>query len=166
MRESKKVTREIKDVIEQLRLAPHPEGGFFRETFRAKESVMTPRGPRSSSTAIYFLLPAQEFSAWHRVSADEVWHHYSGVRVEIHTIDTATRSYEKHVLDSSSPQLVVPADVWQAAFATGEKAHALCGCTVAPGFDFADFEMPTRAELLRAFPEHRVAIEAFTRDPD
>jgi predicted cupin superfamily sugar epimerase len=153
-------------VVTALGLAPHPEGGFFRENFRARLAIDAPQGPRAASTAIYFLLPAGSFSALHRVRSDEVWHHYDGDPVELHTIDDAGQAQMVHLgrdlARGDRPQVVVPAGVWQAAVPVG-KRFALCGCTVAPGFEFADFEMPSRAELLRRFPALRELVERLTR---
>ena len=152
-------------MIANLRLGPHPEGGFYRETFRAGQIVPTPRGPRAASTAIYFLLPAGTFSAWHCVQADEVWHHYDGDPLELHTIaesgQLTTEVLGRRVELGERPQYVVRAGIWQAAAPRGDR-FALCGCTVAPGFDFADFEMPRRAELRSRFPHLAPAIERLT----
>ena len=156
-------------VVTELGLAPHPEGGFFRETFRAPLAMDAPAGRRAASTAIYFLLPAGSFSALHRVRSDEVWHHYDGDPVELYTMDDDARDGGVRVIRlgrdlarGDRPQAVVPAGVWQAAVPVGER-FALCGCTVAPGFDFADFEMPSRSEMLRRFPAMRELIERLTR---
>jgi predicted cupin superfamily sugar epimerase len=150
---------------EALGLAPHPEGGLYRETFRASAVVDRPEGVRAASTAIYFLLPAGSFSAIHRVRSDEVWHHYAGDALELHTIDPdgvhAVVRLGKE-LPRERPQHVVPAGTWQAAVPAGAR-YTLCGCTVAPGFDFVDFEMPRRAELIRRFPQHTALIERLTR---
>jgi predicted cupin superfamily sugar epimerase len=173
------VNPEARAVIERLSLAPHPEGGFFRETFRAPLAVPTAAGERAASTAIYFLLPAGTFSAFHRVRSDEIWHHYDGDPVAIHLLQDSSdprnpphpppQSPEYRVVmlgrdlaRGQSPQIVVPAGMWQAAVPVGDR-HALCGCTVAPGFDFADFEMPSRAELLARMPAWREVIEPLSR---
>jgi predicted cupin superfamily sugar epimerase len=151
--------------IDALALLPHPEGGFYRETFRSPRLVPTAAGPRAASTAIYFLLPAGTFSTFHHVSSDECWHHYDGDPVELHTID-AKGTHAIVLLGARasrhSPQHVVPAGAWQAAVPIGER-FALCGCTVAPGFDFADFEIGGRIALLAAFPSLRATIERLTR---
>ncbi len=160
---------EISSIIATLGLTPHPEDGYYREIFRSPIVLNgLPGGmSRNASTAIYFLLPAGTFSVFHRVkNADEVWHHYDGDPVELHLIDESG-NYSRVVLGhdlslSERPQIVVPANVWQVAVPIGNR-HALCGCTVAPGFDFVDFEMPTRAELLKLFPQHEAVIERFTR---
>jgi uncharacterized protein len=156
------------DLVQKLGLAPHPEGGFYVETFRAPPLPfeLPDRGVRNASTAIYFLLEAGSFSAFHSVLSDEVWHHYLGAPVELHTLDQA-RGHRvvqlgSELLAGEVPQHVIPAGVIQAArVAVG--SYALCGCTVAPGFDFADFAMPTRAELEGRFPSARGIIAALTR---
>ncbi|HEY4104981.1 MAG TPA: cupin domain-containing protein [Polyangiaceae bacterium] len=155
------------EVIAALSLAPHPEGGFFAETFRSAANLEAPFGARrAASTAIYFLLRAGDFSAFHRVRSDEVWHHYLGASLELHTIDRAGKHQRielgKELLHGERPQWVVPAGTLQAARVIGD-GFSLCGCTVAPGFDFADFEMPSRAELVAQFPALRDVIESFTR---
>lgn len=127
------------EVVRLLGLIPHPEGGFYRETFRAP----APAGERGASTAIYYLLPAGEISAWHRVvDADEVWHHYAGGPLELTLSDGRERStvlLGSGLAAGERPQAVVPAGVWQTARALGD--WTLVGCTVAPGFQFASFEM-------------------------
>ncbi len=157
---------DARTIIAALGLAPHPEGGFFRETYRGSLVVGAPQGKRSASTAIYFLLPAGTFSALHRVRSDEVWHHYDGDPIDLHTLDDAgahaVTRLGRDVLRGERPQYVVPAGVWQAAVPLGAR-FALCGCTVAPGFDFADFEMPTRDALVSRFPALRSVVEKLTR---
>ena len=154
-------------LIDRLGLIPHPEGGFYRETFRSLARVTSAeRGVRAASTAIYFLLPAGAVSVLHRVSSDEAWHHYDGDPVELLTLDEAGRrevvTLGRDVPAGQRPQHVVLAGVFQGARALGVR-YALLGCTVAPGFEFSDFTMPSRAELLGRFPEHRAWIEPLTR---
>ena len=120
-------------LIAALELKPHPEGGCFREMFRDAKG-----GTRSHSTAIYFLLKAGEVSRWHRVDAAEIWHWYRGAALELKI------GKERHVLGPAiergeRPQIVVPAGAWQMARSLGD--YTLVGCTVAPGFEFAGFEM-------------------------
>jgi predicted cupin superfamily sugar epimerase len=150
---------DVEDLIRSLRLQQHPEGGFFRETFRSSVIVGTPRGPRAASTAIYYLLPAGALSALHRVRSDEVWHHYGGEPLELHRLDEA--GHHQMVRLGDEPQVIVPAGVWQAAVGPS-SGYALCGCTVAPGFDFADWELPSRAELTARFPAHAPLIARLT----
>jgi predicted cupin superfamily sugar epimerase len=154
-------------LVEALGLVPHPEGGFFRETYRSPLATRVRQGDRAASTAIYFLLPAGSLSALHRVRSDEVWHHYVGDPVDLHVIDEERGTHAVHrlgsdVLGGERPQVVVPAGQWQAAVAAGGRA-ALCGCTVAPGFDFADFEMPPRQDLLKRMPALAAIVERLTR---
>ncbi|HVH43806.1 MAG TPA: cupin domain-containing protein [Labilithrix sp.] len=158
---------EAQRLVELLGLEPHPEGGFFREMWRSPLVLGSlPHGaPRAASTAIYFLLPAGAFSALHRVASDEVWHHYDGDPVELHVLEG--RVHQTFILGrdlarGQRPQHVVPAGAWQAAVSVGAK-WSLCGCTVAPGFDFADFEMPSREEMLRLLPDHAAAVKQLTR---
>ena len=160
---------DVERMVAALGLKPHPEGGFFRETFRSARQVTGgPDGAsRDASTAIYFLLPAGDFSAFHRIrTADELWHHYAGDPVEIHMIgsdgDHRVSILGADVYQGERPQILVPASTLQAAFARGPRL-ALCGCTVTPGFDFADFEIPTRGELLDRFPRHEQVIRRLSR---
>ncbi len=233
-------------LIRALDLAPHPEGGYYRETFRAEHVVEAfPGGQRAASTAIYYLLPAGSFSALHRVRWDEAWHHYGGDPVDLHLFEPSRAGdrrspggrgveagdrrspggWDVEAGDRRSPggrgveagdrrspggpgmeagdrrspggwgveagdrrspggrenlgdyrvvrlgsrwdagerpQHVVPGGVWQAAVTIGDR-FALCGCTVAPGFDFADFELASRADLLDRFPGQRAVIASLTR---
>jgi uncharacterized protein len=143
-------------LIRQLRLAPHPEGGFYRETFRSASRVLTGgRHSRCALTTIYFLLAAGNFSAWHRVRSDEAWHWFEGEPLDILVVSPDFSVIQSHGLgpvgSSTEPQITVPADWWQAARPLGE--YALCGCTVAPGFEFEDFA------LLRDDPEASAALQ-------
>jgi len=127
------------EVIALLGLAPHPEGGHFRETFRDTASV---NGTRAASTAIYFLLREGEVSRWHRVDAAEAWHWYAGAPLALGVADKAGRRTVTLGADLAAgqrPQAVVPAQAWQQARSLG--AWTLVGCTVAPGFEFAAFEL-------------------------
>jgi predicted cupin superfamily sugar epimerase len=126
---------EAERLIKLLNLAPHPEGGYFRETFRDSEASPP---SRSHSTAIYFLLKAGEVSRWHRVDAAEVWHFYRGAPLELR-IGKQTYLLGPNVDEAQAPQIVVPPHAWQSARSMGE--YTLVGCTVAPGFEFAHFEM-------------------------
>jgi predicted cupin superfamily sugar epimerase len=159
------------EVIRLLELSPHPEGGFFRETFRAEALpfALLERGVRAASTAIYFLLRRGDFSAIHRVRSDEAWHHYAGAPLELHLFEAAghtTVALGSDLARGERPQVVVPRGVLQAARlapAPSDDDFTLVGCTVAPGFDFADFEMPSRETVLAEFPGHRALVEALTR---
>jgi predicted cupin superfamily sugar epimerase len=119
-------------LIAALNLAPHPEGGYFRETFRDAAN------PRGHSTAIYFLLKAGEVSRWHRVDAAEVWHNYRGAPLEL-TIEQTVHIVGPGIEQGQAPQAAVPTGKWQMARSLGD--YTLVGCTVAPGFEFSGFEM-------------------------
>lgn len=129
-----------RDIIEQLGLRPHPEGGHFCETFRDARTV---DGGRAASTAIWYLLARGERSHWHRVDVVEVWHWYAGapLRLEIAEHGQAARrvSLGSNVFSGERPQVVVPAQAWQSAETLGD--WTLVGCTVAPGFEFTGFEL-------------------------
>jgi predicted cupin superfamily sugar epimerase len=153
-------------LIEQLGLIAHPEGGHYREFFRSTVALSTPRGPRSASTAIWFLLSVGEFSAFHQVfGADEVWHHCGGEPLLLHLLDergARTIRLGPDLAAGEQPVSVVPAGVLQAAEPTG-KRFSLCACIVAPGFEFADFAMPSRAALCARHPREQALIERLTR---
>jgi predicted cupin superfamily sugar epimerase len=159
---------DAEELVKDLALARHPEGGFYRETWRSPLLLTgLAQGSRAASTAIYFLLPGGSFSAFHRVTSDELWHHYDGDPLELHVIDETDGAHTvttlgRDILRGERPQHVVPAGIWQAAVPRGNR-YALCGCTVAPGFDFADFEMPSRADLLDRFPRHVDVVTRLTR---
>jgi predicted cupin superfamily sugar epimerase len=127
------------DIIARLGLKPHPEGGHYRETFR--DAGVDANG-RSRSTAIYFLLARHERSHWHRIDAVEVWHYYAGSALVLQIADGDVRRSIRLGADLAAgevPQAIVPAQAWQAAESSGD--WTLVGCTVAPGFDFATFEL-------------------------
>jgi predicted cupin superfamily sugar epimerase len=126
------------EVARLLDLAPHPEGGYYRETFRDPQGA----GGRAASTAIYYLLPAGQVSAWHRVGAAEVWHWHAGAPLELSLYDDGGRRVVRLGADLAAgerPQGIVPAGVWQSAKSLGD--WSLMGCTVAPGFEFSRFEL-------------------------
>jgi hypothetical protein len=160
--------------IEKLQLDPHPEGGYFRQTYRAGIVIAQEALPagfadaRSASTAIYFLLEGENFSAFHRLRSDEVWHFYAGAPLIVHMI-SREGSYSSFLLGQDLErgqvlQAVVPAGCWFATHIEGWKSFAVVGCTVAPGFDFKDFEMGRRKELVEKYPQYRELITRLTRD--
>ena len=144
-------------LIRDLRLQAHPEGGYYREIHRSTQGVHPDDGRRARSalTLIYFLLDAHGHSRWHRVTSDETWHHVEGAPLELFRIDPALAECERMMVgplaESAEPVRVIPAGHWQAASTTG--AYTLVTCAVGPGFDFADFAMlgdhPTEAEQVR-----------------
>lgn len=154
------------ELIRTLSLEPHPEGGFYRETYRSADCLADPgerfSGPRSASTGIYYLLQKGDFSAFHRIRSDEMWHFYEGHPLFIHMLDPVSRAARGIRLgEGLCYQAVVPAGMWFAAEPEGE--YSLVGCTVAPGFDFADFEIGGRSDLMGAFPNCRDLVGRLTR---
>jgi hypothetical protein len=159
--------------VKRLRLEPHPEGGYFRQTYRSEITIAREAlpagfgGNRSASTAIYFLLEGKNFSAFHRLRSDEMWHFYLGAPVSVHLIDTSGK-YSSIILGNDPEagqvlQAVVPAGCWFASHVADWESFALVGCTVAPGFDFADFELGQRDALRVSYPEYGGLIERLTR---
>lgn len=160
----------IDELIATLGLAPHPERGHFVETFRAPLLVEgLPHGaPRAASTAIYFLVTAAQPSTYlHRLRSDEVFHLYEGGPLDVLMLRAGGRGQVRRLgLDLAAgerPQIVIPAGTWFGTELVGDASHCLIGCTVAPGFDFADFELAAGPELATAFPEHATRIARMTR---
>ncbi len=160
-------------LIKELSLEKHPEGGYFRETYRADENLpeqfLSPRygSDRSISTCIYFLLTKDSFSGLHRIASDEIFHFYAGDPVEMVRLfpsgEGERLALGADIEQGQLPQVAVERGTWQGARVAGAGEWALLGCTVAPGFDFADFEMGEREALLNAYPEWRDVIVGFTR---
>jgi uncharacterized protein len=159
--------------IDRLSLSPHPEGGYYRVTYQSTLTIVQNalpsafHGNRSASTAIYFLLAQKDFSAFHRIASDELWHFYAGSALVVYVIDPEGNYSELHLGDVFEAgevfQAVVKAGCWFASRLKNPAGFALVGCTVAPGFDFADFEMAKRSELAATYPKHRKLIEEMTR---
>lgn len=157
--------------IEKLNLLPHPEGGFYRETYRAAESISRHalpqrfNGERQHATAIYFLLRVHDRSHFHRIQSDELWHYHAGDVLSIFVLDESGVTELKLGTDidsGESPQVVVPGGKWFGAVVKNPGHYTLSSCTVSPGFDFEDFEIADRAQLLQAFPKHRDIIITLT----
>jgi uncharacterized protein len=164
------------EIIHRLQLVPLTiEGGYFRETYRSTLSISAaglPRefgGDRNASTAIYYLVTPDTFSAIHRVKSDEVFHFYAGDPVQMLQLDDAGRgrivTIGNDLASGQLPQLVVPGDLWQGCRLIPGGRWALMGCTVAPGFDYADFTAANRTELITQYPTHAFMITALTPDP-
>jgi len=164
----------METIIQQLDLSPHPEGGYFKETYRSKGVISEVElgnpydGERNFATSIYFLLHSGTFSAFHKIHQDEQWHFYIGTAIKLHIIAPNGDYWYKDIGNDLSrgevPQYMVPGSHWFAAEVPAQDSFALAGCTVAPGFDFKDFQMPKRAELTTLFPQHSSIIERLTRD--
>ena len=156
--------------IEQLGMLRHPEGGYYKEVYRSLEILTGDAlplrfgGNRSFSTSIYYLLMKGEYSRFHSINSDEIWHFYDGLPMELIVIDPMGKLEKKRIgLNPESgvlPQLTILHGHWFAAHPLG--AYSLVGCTVAPGFDFTDFKLAERKSLIAAFPQHKIIIEQFT----
>lgn len=159
--------------VAHLQLQPHPEGGYFKETYRSHELIQhncLPErftGNRSFSTAIYYLLQQGDFSAFHKIKSDECWHFYAGSCLLIHVIETIGNYYcvklGSDIINGETFQFVVPEGAWFAAEPAANESFSLAGCTVSPGFDFEDFEMADKEQLLKEYPLHSKLIERLCR---
>lgn len=161
------------DIIEKYQLQPHPEGGYYKEMYRSnvvlnKDALpQTFNGDRNIATSIYFLLEGKNFSAFHRIKSDETWHFYAGETLLIYVIDINGNldiiKLGNTILNEDTFQYTVPAGCWFASKPAGENSYCFVGCTVYPGFDFADFEMAERTELSTIYPQHVSVIKSLTR---
>jgi hypothetical protein len=151
-----------------LRLEPLPvEGGFFRRTYTSTDTVNLPRGPRPAGTAIYYLLEPDSFSEMHLLASDEIYHFYLGDPVEMLQLfpggSSAVLTLGPDLQAGQHVQLIVPAGVWQGARLIGDGKLALLGCTVTPGFDFADYRSASYPELAEKWPHETARIRALSR---
>jgi len=163
----------VTELVEKFGLLPHPEGGFYKETYRSAEqikAVALPErftGNRYYSTAIYFLLEQGNFSAFHRIQSDECWHFYAGQSLHVHVIHPNGQyeliSLGNNLRSGETFQAVVPAGSWFASETAPGGQFSFVGCTVAPGFDFADFELAKATELSVLFPEYAGLINRLCR---
>ena len=164
---------EVNYIIKKLNLKRHPEGGYFKEIYRCDELIQKESLPnrynshRNFSTSIYYLLQNNDFSAFHRLKSDEIWHFYKGSPLILHVINKDV-VYKRHILGNAlnnkeSFQIVIKKGDWFAAEVKNKESFSLLGCTVAPGFDFNDFEMGQRSVLLEMYPKHSAIINKLTR---
>lgn len=163
----------LEKLINKLDLQPHPEGGFFKETYRSEELISQAclpnsfDGDRHYCTGIYYLLKSDDFSAFHKVNQDEMWHFYQGDAIELTMIsksgELSTILIGNDITNGEVPQFVVPKHFWFAAKVLKPNSYALAGCTVSPGFDFNDFTLAHRNDLIEKFPQHAEIIESLTR---
>jgi len=163
----------IEKLIQQFSLLPHPEGGWYKQTYKSNEEIAASAlperfgGQRSFSTAIYFLLEKGNFSAFHRIRSDECWHFYSGDPLLIYIIrpdgilDTITLG--NNVDKGHAFQYIVPANCWFASRPVPGSAYCFVGCTVSPGFEFEDFELADAGKLSTAYPQHTELINSLCR---
>ncbi len=160
------------EIIKKFDLTEHPEGGFYKETYRSNGVIKNVNlagvftGDRNYSTCIYFLLTSEKFSAFHKINQDEIWHFYQGTVLKLHMIspkgDYSFVLIGNDLENNEQPQFIVPAGYWFAAEVLEDNAYAFTGCTVAPGFDFNDFVLPKRIELVQLFPQHTNIITKLT----
>lgn len=158
-----------KELVSALELLPHPEGGYYRETYRSATNINLAGsdGNRQLATAIYFLIERGNFSAFHKIKSDETWHFYEGDTLEVIEIDTAGQliitNVGKNLKEGDVFQYTVKANHWFASRVKTGGSFSLVGCTVAPGFDFRDFELALRPQLTALYPQHEAIITALTR---
>jgi uncharacterized protein len=156
----------VKELIQKLQLTVHPEGGYYRETYRSAENMTTGEGKvRNISTAIYYLLENEDKSRFHRIQSDELWFFHQGQSLEICVIlgDQLSIIHLGNEIEKGEvPQAIIPANCWFAASVKKSAGYSLVSCTVAPGFDFSDFELANRENLLRQYPHLANIIEKYT----
>ena len=159
--------------IEKLKLQPHPEGGYYSEIYRSGETIKEGALPsrfksgRSFSTSIYFLLKGDQTNLLHKINSDEIWHFYYGSPLVIHIFEKNNYYIKKlgqNLEDDQSLQVVVPHGSFFAAEVIDGDSYSLVGCTVSPGFDFEDFEMGDRKQLIQKFPGHEDVVVRFTKE--
>lgn len=160
-------------LVDKYSLQPHPEGGWYKQTYKSSESVAAAAlperfgGNRPFSTAIYFLLEQGNFSAFHRIKSDECWHFYAGDTLQVYVIqqDGTLKiiSLGQAIENNELFQYVVPANCWFASRPAPGSAFSFVGCTVAPGFDFADFELANADVLSKEYPQHAAIIRELCR---
>jgi predicted cupin superfamily sugar epimerase len=153
---------DAKHYIKTLNLTAHPEGGYYKETYRSPIHIDTSNGKRSASTAIYFLLEEGNFSAFHKIKSDELWHFYEGDALEVIEV-TSKGELKITELSKNNFQYCVPAGHWFGSRVKNGGKFSLVGCTVSPGFDFADFEMAQKEKLIIEFPLYEKIIKELTR---
>lgn len=159
--------------IDKLQLTRHIEGGAYREVYRSSLSIDRQslpdqfKGDRNMATSIYFLLKKGQFSAFHRIASDECWHFHFGDLLLIHEITPAgelvTHRLGSDIGEGASFQTMIPAGSWFASVPAEDSEYTLVGCTVAPGFDYADFELADQQALIRQYPQHSDLIRSLTR---
>lgn len=157
------IEQEIAYWVEKLEMLPHPEGGFYKETYRSETTI--PGSNRQLMTGIYFLLTSDNVSRFHRIKSDEIWFYHAGSPLLVHTLDENGHTENPVGLDflaGQAPQFLVPKNTIFGSSVLQENSYSLVSCVVAPGFDFEDFELFTREELLSLFPEHAAIIERLT----
>ena len=157
--------KEAAKLVKKLELEKHPEGGYFKQTCRSDTTVSVKGydGPRNISTAIYYMLAGEQFSAFHRIRSDEIWHHYAGGSITLYAIEDEGKLSKIKIGRDGTPQAVIRAATWFAASLDSKRSYCLLGCTVSPGFDYRDWELGKRDDLARIYPQHKRIIERYTK---
>lgn len=154
--------------IDHLNLQPHPEGGYYKEIFRSTNEVTRAGATieKQACTSIYYLLEGRDFSGFHRLASDELWYFHKGAPLHIHVINHEGTHTTIELSDNSTGNLqaVIPPNTWFAAQIPSANGFALVSCAVAPGFDFAEFEMAKKDELLTQYPQHRELLDRLCRE--
>jgi len=163
----------VQQLVDQYNMQPHPEGGYYKETYRSSGLIPktalpeTFTGDRNFATAIYFLLEQGNFSAFHKIKSDECWHFYAGQTLEVFVImpngDLETVQLGSNMQNNETFQYTVPANCWFASRPHADTVFSFVGCTVAPGFDFADFELANADALIETYPQHAAVIRSLCR---
>ncbi len=161
------------EIIQRLNLIPHPEGGYYREVYRSEHKIyqdslenysLDKKPYRNAFTLIYYFLIEKQFSVFHKLKSEEIWHFYLGSPIQLHVLDEAKKNYTTVILGNDFVyQFVIQKNVWFAAEVVDKNSFSLVGCTVSPGFEFEDFEIGKKDELLKIFPEYKNIIEKFTK---
>ncbi len=158
-----------KEIIDKFGLKPHVEGGYYKETFKSDVNVQLPNNTiRRINSAIYYLLESGDFSCWHRIKYKEIFHYYCGSSITIYQIEdngklTSMILGNPLECENALPQYLIPPGIWFAAVVNEPNSFSLLGCTVSPGFDFKDFEIGKRRDLLNQFPQHEEIILQYSR---
>lgn len=167
--------KDYRNIIERLKLLPHPEGGYYRRNWQSLSKVqaqdasgMAINTERSVGSAIFYLLPSHEVCHWHKIACDEMWHFYHGSSLRIYLLNPIHGLQEfqlgVNLMQGELPQFIIPRDTWFCAEVVEQDSYSLCGCTLWPSFSYADFELAEHQKLIDEFPAHRELItRIFTR---
>jgi len=166
--------KKVKYYIKELGLKEHPEGGYFKEVYRSDEIILKDNlpdrynGHKNFSTSIYFLLNENDKSLFHKIKSDEIWHFYDGTAIKIYKLknngELKINLLGKNLKNGETLQMIIEKGNWFCAEVVDKKSFGLVGCTVAPGFDFDDFTLGRREELMKEFSEHKKLIKRFTKE--
>ncbi|HED07485.1 MAG TPA: cupin domain-containing protein [Ignavibacteria bacterium] len=164
---------EVKFYIDKLELQKHPEGGYYKEVYRSDEIILKETLPgrygsdRNYLTSIYFLLVEENVSLFHKIKSDEIWHFYDGSTIKIYILKNdgvlSVKLLGRNLESGESLQVIIKKDTWFCAEVVNKKSFGIVGCTVAPGFDFNDFKLAEKDELIKNFPNHKELIKRFTK---